>query len=456
MRRQPLRSLLAVLGVAGGVSLTVGVLVTAASTTASIRDFGRQIAGPAPIRVMGPDTHGGVTPATLAAVQATPGVASALPVVQTVVQVTTAGGRSVDVAAIGTGSGGGSGSSGGADDTPPLISRRLVAELGPGATVWSDAGPIRLGATPGSTALDLVDSGRALVFPLAQAQRIFDRPGRFDAIYVSPVAGVSPSSLRVRLSAALGPSDAVQPSTDPPPDYTQFVSFLTPLLGLLSLATLAAAAALIFNIMALSLEERRRELAVASAIGARARFVVLGAVTEAMVIGGVGGVIGTGLGFLVARPMVGTVSSLSEKAAGVVSRVHATTLPIAAGVAIGLLVGAVSAWVPARRATRLDIVSELQQRGGASDAPPRVRVGWPSCGRRWPRWGWPPRSPPRWTVRFTRGSSSPGTSASSRSPSARSSESAPGRPSSSPRPKGRWRALSGRRGCGRFRWRWST
>jgi putative ABC transport system permease protein len=92
------------------------------------------------------------------------------------------------------------------------------------------------------------------------------------------------------------------------------------------------------------------------------------------VIGGVGGVIGTGLGFLVARPMVGTVSSLSEKAAGVVSRVHATTLPIAAGVAIGLLVGAVSAWVPARRATRLDIVSELQQRGGASDAPPRVRV----------------------------------------------------------------------------------
>jgi putative ABC transport system permease protein len=83
LRRQPLRSLLAVLGVAGGVSLTVGVLVTAASTTASIRDFGRQIAGPAPIRVMGPDTHGGVTPATLAAVQATPGVASALPVVQT-------------------------------------------------------------------------------------------------------------------------------------------------------------------------------------------------------------------------------------------------------------------------------------------------------------------------------------------------------------------------------------
>ena len=84
MKRQPLRVLLAVLAVGAGISLAMAIFVVSASMSASFAKFGRSIAGPAPLRIVGATSRGGLDQRVLETVDRTPGVAAAVPVVQAV------------------------------------------------------------------------------------------------------------------------------------------------------------------------------------------------------------------------------------------------------------------------------------------------------------------------------------------------------------------------------------
>src|SRR5947209_7540349 len=86
MRRRPLRTALAVLSVAAGVSLLSAVVIEQHSLTTSIDRVSRQLAGPTPLRVIGPSSHGGLPDSTAATVRAVPGVAAAVPTVRTVAE----------------------------------------------------------------------------------------------------------------------------------------------------------------------------------------------------------------------------------------------------------------------------------------------------------------------------------------------------------------------------------
>src|SRR5436305_947299 len=89
-RHRPLRAVLAVISVAAGVSLGVSVVVLTSSVSASLHSFGRQLAGPAPLRIVGATSSGGIADDVLPAVEHTPGVAAAVPMVQVVTYAGTA------------------------------------------------------------------------------------------------------------------------------------------------------------------------------------------------------------------------------------------------------------------------------------------------------------------------------------------------------------------------------
>jgi putative ABC transport system permease protein len=222
--------------------------------------------------------------------------------------------------------------------------------------------------------LDRLNRGLVVMYPLPIAQQLFGRPGGLDAIFVIPRPGVGVDTVQARLEGLVGPQNKVTSASETS-DSVRFVSAqILPFLLLISLFGLAVGAQLVYNTMTLSLEERRRELAVASAVGSTPNMVLGGVLAEAAVLGVLGGVVGVVMGALVSRPFISTLSRYAEQAAGIHLQVHVTAPNLVLGLSMGVLASMLAAIVPARRAARLDIAGELAARGRRADAAPAVRA----------------------------------------------------------------------------------
>lgn len=116
---------------------------------------------------------------------------------------------------------------------------------------------------------------------------------------------------------------------------------------------LLVAALGITNALLASVRERRREIGVLKAIGARDRDVRRVFLVEATVLGTLGGIVGTVLGYAVALG-VGAVVNTYLRREGLVGVSAAVPLPVMAGVIVGsALVALLGGTLPAWRAARL-------------------------------------------------------------------------------------------------------
>jgi len=379
LRKQPLRAAIAVIAVAAGVSLALAVVILRSSITYSFDQFGQKVAGPTPLRVIGATNRGGLDPSVVPKIAETPGVEAVVPVVQAVTLAQPARGPSVPIVAFGidcsmealVGKFGCVPSAMQATDAPPVISKRLATDLGDGAAIRTDVG--RIPAPPvaqGLAQLDKANEGKVALFTLPTAERLFARNGRIDVAYVKPKAGVSLPALQRRLEQAVGPWNGVLTTKDPPPDVASVLSTFIPLFGIISFLALGIGALLVYNTLTLSLEERRRQLAIAAAIGAPGRTIMLGTLAEAGVLGLLGGLAGVAGGAVVARPIVGSISSMVGKASGVPVSVHTSNGTIVIGAVLGVLVSVLAAVMPVRRALKADVAAELANRQLREEAVP--------------------------------------------------------------------------------------
>lgn len=372
LRQQPLRALIASVTVGAGASLAVAILIVSSSLDRSMRDEAAKLAGPAPLRIVGPTTRGGIDESVLAKVRAVSGVSYAVPLVQAVTLADGARARSVPVVALGvdcsveeligrfgctpealaaaTESG-----------SEPLVSRKLLALLGDGAALRTDLRRIPLAGARPFAALDSLNDGRTVVFPLLRAQAEFARHSTIDIIYVQAEPGAL-GAVRERLQSAIGPVNSVLGATDPPPLVGVVLMAFLPLFSILALLVLAIGSVLVHNTVTLSMEERRRQLAIVGALGGTGRTIVGGVLVEATVLGVVGGVLGTTGGALLARPVAAGLSDLTTKAAGVPITVHLEPGVLVIALIVGVAVSVLSSIRPARRAVRLDIAAELSGR----------------------------------------------------------------------------------------------
>lgn len=397
VRQRPVRTVLACLAVAAGTSLTVSVLAVRSSTHASISDFGRDLAGPTELRVVGAVRRGGLEAEIVDRIAATDGVQVAVPVVQAVAIVTPATEGPNALA------GGVAGGHTSADEEQPVLALGvdcraealvgtfgctdgMVADrgdrplaLGPGVdpdtVLRTNLGTVALRGVPSLAGLSDLGDGRFVVYALPTAQRLFERDGRLDVVYVEPRAGADVAALRTELEAVVGAHNAVLDARQPPAEVTSALADVLPLFSLLALFALGVGAMLVHNAVTLSVEERRHELAVVGALGGTRRLVTASALGEAGLLGAVGGVGGAVGGALVATPIVASLSSYTERIAGIPLELHVGLDSLAVGTALGLVVS-LGAGLPAiRRAVRVDVVGELSSRGLQAEASIPRRLG---------------------------------------------------------------------------------
>jgi putative ABC transport system permease protein len=130
-------------------------------------------------------------------------------------------------------------------------------------------------------------------------------------------------------------------------ENTQNLRLGTVVIGLM---TLLGAAIGLMNIMLVSVTERTKEIGIAKALGATRKTILTQFLTEAVLICQVGGLVGIFLGVLigfgVAKAMNGTF--------------HIPWLWMLLGIVTCFIVGVISGWYPAMKASKLDPIESLR------------------------------------------------------------------------------------------------
>jgi putative ABC transport system permease protein len=419
IRRHTARAVLAAISLGGGVAIVVAVMIETTSVRTAIDDVGYRIAGPAPLRIVGAATQGGIDPAVIDTARKVPGVSVLVPVIRAATLVRN-GDRETFVLALGIDC-----SAHWLIDPrvcqpgqkePQLLatSTTLGKSLGTSATLATDVGQLSMPALQHVPQLDTVNNGRVVVLPLSVAKAQFARADRVDMVYVT-VAGksgaseaprlswswsnlrwqprwpprgigrasspglhetVGPLEVRTRLVNALGPGYSVLTRNEPATGFN-VNTVLFPLLAIFALIAVGVGVILIAQLTRLSVEERRREIAVAAALGASPLSTLSGFLAEAALLGAAGSVIGVLIGIVIARPVVASAGDLTQQFVGVNVPVVVEPGVVLVGLGTGVLLAVLAAIIPSLSASNTAIATELSGRAAHEDT--KSRSIWPKA-----------------------------------------------------------------------------
>ena len=262
----------------------------------------------------------------------------------------------------------------------PILDGRFLEADDPGAAVISrslaDSLGLALGdrlalpTTRGEVALTIVGLSPSRTLPgneevlvtLAEAQSLLGEPGRINAIDVnfSTLDEARRAEIQSQVEQAVGPSlhlGALSPGSE----------LLTNLrvgqaaMSFLGVLALFMGGFIIFNTFRTIVTERRRDLAMLRAVGANRRTITGLIVTESLVQGIVGTVIGLILGFGLAALVLGTLGGLFEQFIHVRVGGPVVSLGLVVGsIVLGVGLTVVSGLVPARNAGRVPPLEALR------------------------------------------------------------------------------------------------
>ncbi len=238
--------------------------------------------------------------------------------------------------------------------------------VGDRVTITSKSGPRPFTVT-GIAALGEGDASAgttAALFTDPTAQALLGEPGMVDGLVVAG-AGIGQDELVSRIGEALDGvpemeviSGAALVREDQRAVGAAFTVFRT-LMLLFAVIGLYVAAFMISNTMAITVAQRSREMAMLRAVGASRRQVLASVLNEAALVGMVAAAAGALAGVGVSFGLVALFRSFGVDlpVTGVVVRPRAVIIAMAAGVTVTL----VSAFLPARRASRIAPIAAVRQ-----------------------------------------------------------------------------------------------
>jgi putative ABC transport system permease protein len=131
----------------------------------------------------------------------------------------------------------------------------------------------------------------------------------------------------------------------------QLLSMISAVVVPVTLISLVVGGIVIMNIMLVSVTERTHEIGLRKSVGARQSDIRRQFLIEAVMLSGLGGLMGVGLG--------ASFTMLLAKVAGLTLTI--TPQYVLLGLAVSGVVGVISGWYPAVRASRLDPIEALRE-----------------------------------------------------------------------------------------------
>jgi putative ABC transport system permease protein len=202
----------------------------------------------------------------------------------------------------------------------------------------------------------------AIQTTLAEAQRVANRPGQVDSVYVTGAEGIDPTDLAARLRPHLPPeAEALtgeEVADQEASDMEEAFGFVSQLLLVFAGIALFVGSFIIYNTFGILVAQRTRELALLRAVGAGRAQVLASVLVEAAVVGVIAAVAGIGLGLaLGALAFAGLgAAGFDLPSAGLVLRSETAVAALVAGLVVTL----VSAVGPAVRATRVPPLAAMR------------------------------------------------------------------------------------------------
>ncbi len=207
-----------------------------------------------------------------------------------------------------------------------------------------------------------VAGGDIAIMDVYAAQMAFGKEGRIDRIDVSFLPGENLDMMKERLQRVLPEGYAV----DTPAGRTRQVAILLERfqksMGFISFMVMFVGMYLIYNAISISVVQRRREIGILRALGAKRGEIIALFFAETCVISAVGSLLGLGLGLVFAKLTVGVVAqSITE----VYLKTSVTSLSFSSGIffqdaAIGVFASLLAAAYPAVSSVRFSPISALR------------------------------------------------------------------------------------------------
>jgi putative ABC transport system permease protein len=238
-------------------------------------------------------------------------------------------------------------------------------EVGDDIRVVTQAGvdTYRLSGICSLPGTDSVGGATVTFFPLEVAQRLFDREGVYDTIYVVGAEGVSAATVARSVDSvlpdgfeAITATDAADQQAD---QIREGLGFFRTILLVFAFVALFVGAFVIFNTFNIVVTQRTRELALLRALGASRRQVFGSVLLESIVTGLLGSAVGLLLGIGLAILLKNILSGIGLDLPPTGLKIEPRTILVA--LVLGTVVTALASSFPARRASRVAPVQALRE-----------------------------------------------------------------------------------------------
>ncbi|HUS14932.1 MAG TPA: FtsX-like permease family protein [Chloroflexia bacterium] len=260
-----------------------------------------------------------------------------------------------------------------ADTRAALVSQTLAALRG-----LKPGDKISLPTPSGLTDLPIVgvvalEGKTEVIVPLALAQDLFLAPGQVNTIDVALNAAGNRETVAADLQARLGPAFKVGSQTQATDAFAS-VQLSLVLINFFGILTLFMGGFLIYNTFRTVVIERRHDIGMLRAVGATRRSIIALIVTESLLQGVVGSLLGLLLGYVFASIMMAAMNGLLETYLKV--RLDRLIIPLnayALALTLGIGTTLIAGLLPAIGASRVPVLAALR----AQEEPAtRGRLSW--------------------------------------------------------------------------------
>lgn len=244
------------------------------------------------------------------------------------------------------------------DDTSVLISQQFAAGLGlgvgesvrlPGTGGWTNFTIAGLLEDPG------IMLGTQQVFmTITAAQDLLNTPNRVNTVLGRYAEGVDTGALDAGLSSMLGRGYVLSPLEGGADVWSAVMEFTNVIFTMFGLFALALAGLIMYNTFRTSIVERKRDIGMLRAVGARRSVVMRAILYEGLILAAVGTVLGMLLGYLFALGASAGLTGVMESLMGApFGKPRFSLMTYVVSILFGMGIPLLSILLPAREASRI-------------------------------------------------------------------------------------------------------